>query len=94
MEKHYVTFVAEFETSAVPGLSIDMEILGGKVTSTFIGNAVDELYELKDLNEQHERKLGIATMYELARSLKDQSMHSIVEALYDAGYRNDFEMND
>jgi hypothetical protein len=87
MSETKVTFVASFDSPSISELSIDMEIFGGKVVSTYFGDAVEEMYELRDVNEQHERKIGIAQMYEITRSLKNQSMLSIVEGLYDAGYR-------
>ncbi|MCG3727296.1 hypothetical protein [Vibrio cincinnatiensis] len=89
MEKHYVTYVAVYDTSALPGLSTDMRILGGKVVITYIGNAIEELKEQRNLTELHERTKGISEMYELVRSLDNQSIHAIVEGLYDAGYRKE-----
>ncbi|EKO3445332.1 hypothetical protein NT695_000131 [Vibrio fluvialis] len=89
MKKHQITFVAEFDGAAVPGLNINMKILGGRVISTFIGNAVEQLDEQRELTEKLERTNCIYEMYELARSFKNQSMHAIVEGLYDAGYRKE-----
>ncbi|MEJ2766945.1 hypothetical protein VV869_23645 [Photobacterium sp. MCCC 1A19761] len=89
MSKNCLTFVAEFDSPAKPELSTEMEICGGKVIAVFVGNAVAELDEQTERNNEFQRSADISQMYEIARSLTNHSMHSIVEGLYDAGYRKD-----